>query len=88
MIQIDPKMFYKVGIGCFSIITICAIINFFVFISRQNIFSILASLGNIVFDLALVGFFIYLYRGFNSQLPQDTAQDLNDALKEFTNGED
>jgi len=81
--MIDTKLFYKFGIGCFSVVALCAVANFFIFYRTLNFFSIISSLANIIFDFVLVGFFYYLIKTQTSNLPEDTPEDLEEALKEF-----
>ena len=81
--NIDPKIFYKSGIACFSIVAVCSIINFFIFYSLGNIFSHIASIASIVFNCVLVGFFYYLLKSQTTDLPVEKTESLSEALEEF-----
>jgi hypothetical protein len=80
---IKAKLFYQSGIACFLIIGICNLINFFIFYDNGNIYSHIASLGGIVFNFMLVGFFYYLYKTQSSTLPEEAPEDIREAVKEF-----
>jgi len=84
-LQITPQMFYKTGMGCFLVIAVCNICNFFIFFGKTNIPSKISSLGGIVFNFVLIGFFYYLYKQVTPQAQTSFNTDTTpeDIKKEF-----
>lgn len=82
MIEITPKRFYITGIICFSIIAVFNIANFIAFFSATNFFSKMSSLGGIVFNIALVGFFFFLLRQEPAMEEVAASDDIEEIIKE------
>ena len=82
--MIDAIKFYKIGIGCFLIIAIASFANFFIFYDQYlNILAKISSLASIFFNFTLAGFFYYLLKTQTSNLPGDTREDVDEAIREF-----
>lgn len=85
MIAIDPKLFYKTGIVCFSIVALCNLANYVIFFNDLNAFSKLGNGAGLVFNFALAGFFYYLLKNQASSLPGEEVneEDLNEVKALF-----
>ena len=83
--EINPRVFYNVGIACFSTIFLMGLINFFIFFGERNIFGHIGSLASLLFNLALVGFFYYLRKNQMGGSPAEYQKELNEALEDFEN---
>lgn len=73
--QIEPELFYKVGMYCFIIIGIMNFLNYFYFLRVQTIFSSISSFTGIIFNFALAGFFYYLLKQSSPEISTEYASD-------------
>ena len=81
-IEIDTRMFYKLGCWCFGIIALANTFGFGVSYSTiVNKFYVISSLAGIIFNYALFGFFLYLYR----QLPPPNVVVTDEEFKALLN---
>jgi hypothetical protein len=62
MIEINPKMFYKIGCWCFAIIAIANLVAFPFRYSYMDIFGVVSTIAGIIFNFVLFGFFLHIYR--------------------------
>ena len=89
-LQITPDLFYKVGFGCFTVISICSFFNLALNWAILNIFSKISSMASLIFNLALVGFFYYLIKtqsiAQTSVMPGLSEEDIQNAFEEAKEG--
>lgn len=65
MIEIDLRKFYKIGVGCFSIITLMNLIGLVLRFNSLLWYDITSRIASTIFNFALIGLFFWLLR----QLP-------------------
>lgn len=83
-IEITQERFFKIGMWCFFIIAMMNILNFFYTIKYHNIFTVISSWASIIFNLALVGFFYYLYSQTTPQITEEYADNsIDDLIKQI-----
>jgi hypothetical protein len=86
--EIDLKMFYKVGIVCFMITSICSLANMFIYWGVWNFFSKSINVAQWIFNLTLVGLFYYLLKGLtNGQNTAPSGTSVEDVAKAFEEAE-
>lgn len=85
MISINPKQFYQVGIVCFSVIALMSLIGWIAMFSVLPWYAHIQKLFSIIFNIALVGLFVFFLKQF--QVPQQTNkvsdEELSSMLKEY-----
>jgi|TARA_Y100000310_G_scaffold195295_1_gene195285 hypothetical protein len=86
--EINQETFFKVGIFCFAVIGLANIGNYFYTLEIQNIFSSIVAWAGIVFNFALMFFFLYLYK--QTSINIENVEEFNDldALMEEMNKQD
>jgi hypothetical protein len=92
--QITPQVFFKVGVGSFSIIFLAKLYMYVMAFSLLTFPEHIVNIADLVFGLILAGFFYYLLKNSPSE-PQTTfslsegelsEEDLNLALEEAKSG--
>lgn len=74
-LQISQEMFFKVGMGCFSLIAIANIATLIIFWNITHFMAKLSGIGGIIFNIALVLFFNYLLNMSKPQIQEQYASD-------------
>lgn len=63
MIKIDTHFFYKIGIWCFGIMAIMNTMSYVVTFKNVSLITEhISGFASLVFNYAIFGFFLYLYR--------------------------
>lgn len=83
-INIDTETFFKVGVVCFLIIGCANVANLLYTWQLQNVFSIVASVGGIVFNFALVLMFYTLLRQTSGSVSyEERGDDVNELIEKM-----
>jgi Ca2+/Na+ antiporter len=85
--EIDTRLFFKIGIVVYIIIGLCAIANFFIFFALNNIWSNISQIAGIAFNITLVLFFIFLLKNTPKTAEEGYREldHIEDIVKEFKN---
>jgi len=84
MIDLPLKLFYKVGIFCFSVMFIASIGNMVLTFDAMNFYNKIYTFGSLIFNFMLVWLFVTMY---NNAPPVDNSSDLDsEELEELIGG--
>lgn len=85
--QIEPPMFFRVGMGCFAVIVVANIFTLLFFWETTFVMSKVASIAGIVFNIVMVLFFNYLLNMSKTQVTTDYASDdVNEIIQKIKEG--
>lgn len=86
MIEIDTKKFYIIGIVSFTIIALANSVSFVLTFPLTSIWNKIASVGGIIFNIAIVGFFFYLL-SLEPKVDEEVySEDIDEIIKKVKGG--
>lgn len=81
MIDIDIRLFYKIGIVCFSIIALMNLVGLVLTFNMLVWNDLISRIASTIFNFALVGFFIWLYRQLPPPISEEERAKADDILE-------
>lgn len=84
-LEIKMTTFYKIGVGCFSVIFLMGFLNFFIRFSLTNIFDKISTIGSLTFNVALILVFRTLLK--QNKVDESSSSDLKELVEDFTNAQ-
>jgi len=83
--MINPRQFYIIGIGCFSVIALMSLIGWIAMFNNLPWYIHVQKFGSIIFNIALVGLFVFFLKQFSAPVKnkQITDDEMEKMLEEF-----